>query len=271
MDRIFQQFDMWAAIDVAIISVIVYQLLMLLKGTRSAQVLTGIVLITFAFILSNIVPLTSLNWIMSKFYSSFILIIIILFQDDIRRMLSTMGRRSILTSNEIISSKKLIEEIIKASTRMADKRVGALIVIERNITLQRYIDLGTILDCVVSREILESIFQVSTPLHDGAIIIRGRHLAAAGCFLPLSRREDIDPNFGTRHRAAIGISHESDAIVIIVSEEKGKVSYAKDGNIFTGIQPETLRAVLKRNLLADSEAAAEKTTFWSKWFKRENN
>ncbi len=270
MERIFAQFDWWSAIDVTIISVIIYQLLILLKGTRSAQVLTGIVLITFAFIFSNIVPLTTLNWIMSKFYSSFILIIIILFQDDIRRMLSSMGRRSILTSSDLISSKQLIDEVIQASTRMAESKTGALIVFERNITLQRYIDVGTLLNCRVSREILETIFQTSTPLHDGAVIIQGTKLAAAGCFLPLSRREDLDPKYGTRHRAAIGISHETDALVLIVSEEGGSISIAKDGEIYPRQSPEKLRKMISKYILEDDGQKSSNGGFWSNIFKRGN-
>ena len=133
-----------------------------------------------------------------------------------------------------------------------------LIVFERNITLQRYIDVGTLLNCRVSREIIETIFQTATPLHDGAIIIRGTKLAAAGCFLPLSRREDLDPKYGTRHRAAVGLSHETDALVLIVSEEGGSISVAKGGEIYPRRSPETLRKTIAKYIL---EEEGQKVTF----------
>ena len=202
------------------------------------------------FLLSSIVPLTTLNWVMNKFYSSFIIIIIILFQDDIRHVLSRMGKKSFIQGSDNLSSSQILDEITRAAAALATKRIGALIVLERNIILSRYVEVGTLLDARVSKELLLSLFHPSSPVHDGAAIIQRGRISAAGCFLPLTRDENLDPNWGTRHRAAIGISQETDAIVVLVSEEGASISLVVDGKVSRRMDPKDLRKSLTE-LLAE--------------------
>lgn len=256
MQEILDQFGFWAAIDILIISFIIYHALLLIRGTRAAQMLTGILIIVAAFLLSSIVPLTTLNWVMNKFYSSFIIIVIILFQDDIRHVLSRMGKKSFISGSDNLSSSQILDEISRAAASLATKRIGALVVLERNIILSRYVEVGTLLDARVSKELLMAIFHPSSPVHDGAAIIQRGRISAAGCFLPLTRDENIDPNWGTRHRAAIGISQETDAIVVLVSEEGASISLVVDGKVSRKMDPKELRKSLK-DLLADEPEFVE--------------
>ena len=252
MKEILQQFGPWSVLDILIISFIIYHVLLLIRGTRAAQMLGGILIIVAAFLLSSIMPLTTLNWVMNKFYSSFIIILIIIFQDDIRHVLSRMGKKPFIPGSESISSQHILDEIIRAATALASRRIGALIVLERNIILSRYINFGIPLESKISKEILLSIFHTSSPIHDGAVIVQRGRISAAGCFLPLTRKENVDPNMGTRHRAAIGISQETDAVVVLVSEEGGSISMAVDGAISQKMDPKTLRRQL-RALMVQAE------------------
>ncbi|MCX6116790.1 MAG: diadenylate cyclase CdaA [Proteobacteria bacterium] len=231
MREIIEQFSWWSALDILIIAVLVYHGLLLLRGTRAAQMLTGILLLAALASMSSLLPFTTLHWLMSRLYPSFLLIIIIIFQDDIRHMLSTVGRRPLLTGSEMVSSGFILDEISRAAAALAAKRIGALIVIERDILMTRYVEVGITIDAKVSKELLLSIFHPSSPIHDGAVVIQRGRVAAAGCFLPLTRDENVDSNLGTRHRAAIGISQESDAVVVIVSEEGASTAVVIDGQV----------------------------------------
>lgn len=253
MAELFQQLGPWAMVDILIIAAIIYRLLLLIRGTRAMQMVLGIlILVGSAFLLSQLYPLTTLKWVMDKFYSSIIIIMVILFQEDIRRVLSRMGKKSIIPTSDTVSSKQLLDEITRAATSLASKRIGALIVLERHIILSRYVDVGILIDARISKELIESIFHPASPMHDGAIIIQQGRIAAAGCFLPLTRDENVDPNFGTRHRAAIGISQETDALVIAVSEENAAISLVVDGHVSRNLDPKELRKAL-RNLLSQSQ------------------
>ena len=249
MLEIFKQFDYWAAIDVVLVAFIIYHLLLLISGTRAGQILKGLFIIFVLFLISKASPLTMLNWTMSKFYSSFIIILVIIFQDDIRRMLSKMGNKPFITTADGPSYSRLIDEVSRGAQALAEKRIGALIVVERNIILSKYVELGTRLDARISKEILVSIFQHSSPIHDGAVIIQQGLLSSAGCFLPLTNKESLDPNLGTRHRAAIGLSEETDAIIIVVSEELGSISLVMDGLISRRLDSKALRTELRELLL----------------------
>ena len=252
MLEIFDQFSVWAVVDILLIAFIIYHILLLIRGTRAAQMLTGILIVIMAYLLSSIVPLTTLNWVMNKFYSSFIIIIIILFQDDIRHVLSRMGKKSFIPGTDNLSSSQILDEISRAAAALASKRIGALVVLERNIILSRYVEVGILLDARVSKEIIVSIFHPTSPIHDGALIVQRGRLSAAGCFLPLTRDENLDPNWGTRHRAAIGISQETDAIVVLVSEEGASISLVVEGKVSRKMDPKDLRKSLNE-LLADDE------------------
>lgn len=250
MSEILQQFTIWSAVDVGILAIVIYQVLHLIRGTRAAQILIGIMLVVALFVVSNVFPLTTINWMMNKFYSSFIIILIIIFQDDIRRVLSTMGRRKIFAEDRNSALLPAIDEISRAASSLASKRIGALIVVEQGILLNRYIEIGAPIDGRVSKELLMSIFHPSSPIHDGAVIIQSGRLAAAGCFLPLTRGEFIDPNLGTRHRAAIGISEETDAVVVVVSEEGASVSIVQDGRLIRKPDGKSLKEELTRRLVS---------------------
>lgn len=254
MNDVLQQFTIWSALDVLLLAIIIYQILLLIRGTRAAQILIGMLLVVGLFVVSNIFPLTTVNWMMNKFYSSFIIILIIIFQDDIRHVLSSMGRRNIFVGQDWSTSVHIIDEITRAASALAAKRIGALIVIERGIILTRYVDIGVPLDAKISKEILMSIFHPSSPIHDGAVILQRGRIAASGCFLPLTRDEHVDPNLGTRHRAAIGISEETDALVVVVSEEGASVAIVEDGKIFRKPDGRALRdALAKRLLVMDTQ------------------
>lgn len=256
MFEILDQFGFWAGVDILIIAFIIYHILLLIRGTRAAQMLTGILIVIAAFLLSSIVPLTTLNWVMNKFYSSFIIIIIILFQDDIRHVLSRMGKKSFIPGTDNLSSAQILDEITRAAAALAAKRIGALVVLERNILLTRYIEVGTLIDGRVSKELLMAVFHPSSPVHDGAVIVQRGRVSAAGCFLPLTRDENLEPNWGTRHRAAIGISQETDAIVVLVSEEGASISLVVEGKVSRKMDPKDLRKALKE-LLTEHEEEAE--------------
>ena len=251
MREILELFTVWSALDILVIAVIVYQGLLLLRGTRAAQMLTGILLIVALFIASSMFPFTTLHWLMSKLYTSFLLIIIIIFQDDIRHVLSSMGRKPLLHGSESTMTVLVLEEISRAAAALAAKRIGALIVIERDILLTRYVDVGIPLDARVSKELLMSIFHPSSPIHDGAVVVQQGRIAAAGCFLPLTRDENIDPNLGTRHRAAIGISQETDAVVVIVSEEGASMALVEKGRIVRKPDGKVLRDDLAKRLIEE--------------------
>ena len=232
MWEIFAQFSIWSLVDILLIALIIYQMFILLKGTHAAQMLTGItVVVVSASALSAIAPLTALNWLVSKFYPSFIVIIVILFQDEFRRMLRKLGKRSFMLGVVKPFAIQELMQISEAVSILAQRHIGALIVIERDIVLNQYIEVGVTIDARISKDLIISIFQPASPIHDGAITVRGERITAAGCFLPLTRQTEISPDLGTRHRAALGISQETDAAVIVVSEEKGSISWVADGKV----------------------------------------
>lgn len=248
----------WALVDIVIIAAIIYRLLLLIRGTRAMQMVLGILIMAgSAFLLSQIYPLTTLKWLMDKFYSSIIIIIVILFQEDIRRVLSRMGKKTVFPTGETVSSKQILDEITRAASSLTTKKFGALIVIERNIILSRYVDIGILIDGRITKELLVSVFHPSSPIHDGAVIIQQGRIAAAGCFLPLTRDENVDANFGTRHRAAIGMSQETDALVVVVSEETQAISLVVDGKVSRDLAPKELRKAL-RNLLSPETEVSQK-------------
>lgn len=252
MKEIFEHFSWWSALDISLIAIAIYYILLLIKGTRTAQMLSGILIVFGIFLASSVFPLTTVNWVMNKFYSSLILIMVILFQDDVRHALRKIGKKPLMASGDHVSSHHILDEIVKAATNLATKRIGALLVLERNIILSRYVDIGTLIDARVSKEILLAIFHTNSPLHDGAVIIQQGKIAAAGCFLPLTRDDHLTRDWGTRHRAALGISQETDAVVVLVSEEKGNVSIVSEGTIKTMKDREEIRSLLQRHLVEQS-------------------
>jgi diadenylate cyclase len=233
-------------LDIAVVAVLIYELLLLIRGTRAMQMaLSGGFLIGL-FFLSEWLRLETVNWVIRNLAAYVVFAIIVLFQADIRRALAHFGRAPFFKYFERpASDDETIEELIVAVSSLSARRIGAIIVIERQIGLRNYIEGGIPLDATVTYDLLASIFQTGSPLHDGAVIVQGDRLAAAACFLPLSVSPRVSRELGTRHRAALGITEENDAVAIVVSEETGAISLAIGGALERGLTPDGLQRRLQ--------------------------
>lgn len=233
-------FDWRDAVDIAVVAGLLYQVIQMLRGSRAMAVLMGLGLLGLLFILANVLGLYTLTWLLQHIFSSFFIVIVIIFQQDIRQALGEMGTRPVFRKNARQGS---VEEVVSACVEMARVRVGALIVFERNIHLGDMIKReGVRVDARITKQLLMNIFYPKAPLHDGAVIISRDRVAAAACILPLA--EAKGQNFGTRHRAALGVASESDAAVVVVSEERGEISLAFKGELMRALDGTRLRQVL---------------------------
>jgi uncharacterized protein (TIGR00159 family) len=234
-----------AAIDILIVYYVIYRVLLLIKGTRAAQMLIGLVLIGAGFFAAEQLELTTVSWLLDNFINYFIIIIIVVFQHDIRRGLVRIGQ-NLFSFGRTYEETHVFEEVIHAAEQLAKSRIGAIIVFEREGDLAEFVDTGRILDARVTKELLVSLFVPSrdNALHDGAAIIRNLRVQQAGAVLPLSPNPRLDPELGTRHRAAIGITEETDAVALVVSEERGEISLCFHGNIARDLDAATLRKAL---------------------------
>ena len=228
-------------IDMILVWIVVYRVLILIRHTGTVQMLSGLGILAIAYLMSIWFELFTFNWILEKFFNNLFLIVVILFQGEIRRALAHIGSNPFLTGASHVQETHIVEEIAKGAVQLAQKGIGALIVIEKEINLEYFIELGTEMDSAISGELLISIFLPQGPLHDGAVIIRGGRVWAAGCFLPLSKNPALDKNLGTRHRAAIGLTEETDALVIVVSEENNSVGIVEGGQMIADVDHSTLR------------------------------
>jgi diadenylate cyclase len=226
-----EHFRLQDIIDILLVWLVVYRLLLLIRRTGTVQMLSGLGLLAIAYILSIYFEFYTFNWILEKFFAHLFLIVVILFQNEIRRALAHIGSNSIFSDVSRVSETNTIEEIAKAVVAISQKGYGALIVVERDISIDYHIESGTELDSFVSSELLLSIFHPSSPIHDGATIIRNGKVFSAGCFLPLSKNPVLDRNLGTRHRAAIGLTEETDAVVFVVSEENKSIGIVSGGQL----------------------------------------
>lgn len=242
-------FNWKAVVDVSLVAVLFYQIISMLRGTRAAQVLIGMLVIFIAYVFSNVLQFDTLHWIISKFYSSFIIVVIVLFQDDIRRLLSQFGKGPFFSGIELSSGANVINEVTTAAKSLSHERIGALIVFERSIGLDKLYDHSVRLDAEVSEQLLTSIFQSFSPLHDGAVIIQKNRISCASAHLPLSKNPRFSKKMGTRHSAAVGISEETDAVVLVVSEETGNISLAWEGQIQKQVSAEAAKKMLHILLL----------------------
>ncbi len=233
-------------IDIGIVSYLIYRGLLVIKGTRAAPMLGGLTVIVLVYFTSEYLGLVTLNWILGNFLSSIILIIIVIFQDEIRRGLTKVGLQPIFVRIGKPVMDKTIEEITLVASRLSKEKLGGLIVIQREVGLDEFVEDGVFLDAELDRKLLYSLFIKGSPLHDGAVVISGGRIKAAGCVLPLSFNPDLDPGLGTRHRAALGLSERSDAIVIVVSEENGTISLVREGRITRNLDGSMLRDALHR-------------------------
>jgi len=254
---VLRHFDWWDLLDVLIVAVLIYEILRMVRGTRAVQMALGAGLIVLTFYLSRWSHLETLNWLIRNMVGYLVFALIVLFQADIRRALAHVGRTPF--GGYFARTKRTeetIEEIVVAAGLLSAQRVGGIVAIERSIGLRNYIEGGIPLDATVTYDLLVTIFRPSAPLHDGAVIIQGERIAAAACFLPLTVNPQVSKDYGTRHRAAIGLTEETDAVTVIVSEETGRISLALDGGIESGLTGDTLRQRL-RELLAPGRRARE--------------
>ena len=240
-------------LDILIVTVIIYRGLLIIKGTRAAQMLIGLGVLVVALFFSKYLGLYTIDWIIQSLWAQIVLALIILFQPEIRKTLAQMGEARFLPSFASAEELRSLEEIVKASIALANRKIGALIVIEKETSLKDFIEMGTQLDARVTRELLLSIFHPTSPIHDGAIIIRGNRVIAAGCFLPLTLSAGISKAFGTRHRAGIGLTEETDAVVIIISEETGSITTATGNKIEKNVDIGSLRDFLTGNFITSKE------------------
>ena len=231
-------------IDIVLVTIGIYWLLVLIRGTRAFQIALGLLVLYALSVASAIFQFVTLHTLLENFVQYGVLIVIVLFQHDIRRALARVGR-GFFPSAALQRETQLLEEIVRACQELSRKRVGALIVLEREILLGDQIETGTVIDAAVHKDLLISIFIPYSPLHDGAVTIQSGRLSHAGCILPLTQREDLPDGVGTRHRAAIGLSEETDAVVVVVSEETGGMSVALGGAMVQGLDAPRLRALLR--------------------------
>jgi len=254
-------------LDVAIMAFAAYKLLSLLKTTRAGNLVKGVGIFLVALVLSYTINLRGVYYILSHVLEWGALALVILFQPELRQLLETMGSRNIKLLNFLNPEQKIsdleqaISQTVVACTEMSKSRTGVLIVFEREHLLDDLVRSGTVLDATVSGELLKNIFFVKAPMHDGAVIIRRGRVLAAGCMLPLSRNVNLSRDLGMRHRAGIGMSETSDAVVVIVSEETGSISVALGGMLKRHLQPETLDQLLRNELIPQPEEEMEKPRF----------
>ncbi|MGE5302993.1 MAG: diadenylate cyclase CdaA [Alphaproteobacteria bacterium] len=241
------QFRWQDGVDIGIITFLVYRLLQILRGSRAIQMILGLAVILLAYASSRALGLFTLSWIIDNFLGSIILVIIVIFQSDIRRALTQVGTAPLFGASERMMQRRedIIEEVSQAAVNLAAKRVGALIVLEREVGLSEYMEIGTRLDARVSRELMESVFQPHSPIHDGALVIQKRRVSAVRCLLPLSTNPGLRNSWGTRHRAAIGVTEETDAVAIVVSEQEGTASLVVGGSVTENMDGATMRAALR--------------------------
>lgn len=246
LGEIFAHFMWQDAVDILIVAAVIYWIILLIRGTRSFQMLIGLVLLIVALLISQMGRLMTMHWILNNFLSSIILIIVVLFQYDIRRALSTVGKNPFFFGASLRHDAPVVEEVIDAALSMARRQIGALIVLEREAEVDKYMEVGVTIDAAVTKELITTIFFPPSPLHDGAILIKGGRLMAARCFLPLTANPRVVKTLGARHRAALGLTEETDAVVIVVSEEneKGAISLAIGGKLTKNLDANGLRRVL---------------------------
>lgn len=244
---ILKNFGWLDFLDIAIVAFLIYQVILLLKGTKMVRLLAGLALLLVLSIITQVSGLATVHRILNNFLGSLILIIVVIYQHEIRRALFVFGRQR-LVREQPADVPLLIEELVMATDALMRKKIGALIVIEREEDVNGFLEVGTEIDAKVTCELITSIFLPYSPIHDGAVIIQKGKLTRAGCFLPLSRTPGISKSFGTRHRAAIGLTERTDAVVIVVSEETGKISIAVDGKITQDFDSNALRKMLKKLL-----------------------
>lgn len=250
-------------LDILLVAFVFYQVISIIRGTRSVQMLIGLAVLVGVYFMARILDLASLLWLLQTFLSSLFLIVIIVFQDDIRRALTQVGQSPFQTSMGLVE--KELEEIIRTVFYLSKRRIGALIVIEREMGLRDYVESGFLIEARLSKELLISIFMPVSPLHDGGVIISKGRIQTAGSILPLTQNPYIDKRYGTRHRAAIGLSEETDAVILVVSEETQNISLVQHGAM-TAVNDEISLTNSLRAIFISNKDMQKPT--WKNWFIR---
>jgi diadenylate cyclase len=236
-------------VDIVLLAVGIYAVIKIIRGTRAVPMLIGLGMVYALYVLSAQLEIYTVNLLLSNLLGWAIVIVVIVFQSDIRRMLTQVGTGPIFSREDRVAQNQAVEEVVKAVSQLANARIGGLIVLENEIGLGEYISAGTAIDAQVTRELIVSVFVPGSPVHDGALIIQRGRITAAGCLLPLTTNPNVSRTLGTRHRAGIGLTEETDAVVLVISEEDGTISLVHGGKITRDVDPGTLRATLQRTLL----------------------
>lgn len=242
MTSIFKVINFLDILDVVIVSYLFYRFFLLFRGTRAIQLVTGVGILIVTTFAVHFIQLQTISWILAKFWTIGVVAILIVFQPEVRRALTRMGQSPFL--KPALLEKKFINALVQSVLELSRLRQGAIIVFERNTGLEEYIESGVRMDSEYSIEVIITIFTPTTPLHDGAVIVRHNAIIAAGCLLPLTDNPNLSRVYGTRHRAAIGLSEDSDALIIVVSEETGSISLAVSGKISSNLNGESLKEML---------------------------
>ncbi len=242
------EFTWWDILDILLVAFIIYQLLLFLRGTHAVQMALGALVLVVLYWTSLLANLQTVNWLLRTFLPFMVFGIIVVFQSEIRKVLARLGKTPFLGSFSGKRKEEVIDEVVLAATTLASSRTGAIIVIERDMGLRSYIETGIALDALLTYDLLVNIFNPETPLHDGAVIIQGNRAAAAACFLPLTVNPELSRALGSRHRAAIGLSEDTDAVAVVVSEETGIISLVEEGRIHRELDGRQLRQALLDSL-----------------------
>src|SRR5262245_20421104 len=236
-------------LDIFLLAVVIYYGMNLIRGTRAVPMLIGLLVVYGIYFVSGRFEIYTTHILLQNLLGWSLIFVFIVFQNDIRRALTQVGTGPLFSPADRVAQSQAVEELVKAVTTMASRRIGALIVLQNEVGLNEYLEVGTRLDAQVSKELVTSIFMPSSPIHDGALIIQHGRITAAGCFLPLTTNPTVSKTLGTRHRAAIGLTEETDAVAIVVSEEDGMVSLVREGKITRDVDAATLRTALQRLLV----------------------
>lgn len=261
---LIQTFRVRDAIDILVVAAVLYRVFVMFRGTRAVPMVLGLGGLLVVSLLARQFELFSTSWILDNFWSFWVLALLVLFQPELRRALTQIGQSPVFQGMGRARQEEqihVLDHVVQAADALAAKRIGGLIVLERSTGLRNYAELGVPLDALVSADLLISVFQPPAPLHDGAVFIRDDRVVAAGCFLPLSRSPELARALGTRHRAALGLAEETDAVVLVVSEESGHISLAMEGRIETHLDRDSLRQRLEE-LFALTKAPAQEAAWW---------
>jgi diadenylate cyclase len=265
MGPAIQAFRWWDAIDILLVALVLYRVFVMFKETRAVQMLLGLGALLAASFLAHRFELYGTSWILDNFWSFWVLALIVLFQPELRRALAQVGHNpffGVVTRADREQQSHMLGEVAKAAESLAGKRIGGLMVLERATGLRNYVELGVPIDALVSADLLESVFLPYSPLHDGAVFIRSGRIVAAGGFLPLSRSAQLGRAMGTRHRAALGLSEETDAIVLVVSEETGTISLAIEGRMESPLDSDALRRRLAELYSLEAAPSSVEQPWW---------